>query len=141
MSFSETISPLIGRWALAWFYLTAALNAAHDWHALAGQMLARHVPLPPLILMVGLVLVFLGVISLAFGYQARHGAVVLFALTFAVAMVLHDYWHIADPALRQTQFGIFARDIAICGGLLVLIGLGPGPFAIDAKPAVHSKKK
>ena len=67
MSFSETISPLIGRWALAWFYLTGALNATHDWHVLAGHMLARHVPLPPLVLMVGLVLVLLGVVSLVFG--------------------------------------------------------------------------
>lgn len=31
-------------------------------------MLARHVPLPLLIMLVGIVLVFLGVISLAFGY-------------------------------------------------------------------------
>ena len=38
MSFSETISPLIGRWALAWFYLTGALHAAHAWSEVTEAM-------------------------------------------------------------------------------------------------------
>jgi putative oxidoreductase len=140
MSFSETISPLIGRWALSWFYLTAALDAAHGWHGLARQLLVRHMPLPPLLLMVGLVLAVLGVISLAFGYQARHGAVMLFGLTIVAALVLHDYWHIADPGLRRIEFAIFVRDVAICGGLLLLVGLGPGPFSIDGRIGAASKE-
>jgi putative oxidoreductase len=141
MSFSETISPLIGRWALAWFYLTSAGHIKDDWHAVAQQMLARHVPLPPLVLMVVLMLIFLGVLSLLLGYQARHGAVMLFGLTIAAAVVMHDYWHLADPVLRQVEFEIFARDVAICGGLLLIVGMGPGPFSIDGKLASAGKKK
>jgi putative oxidoreductase len=141
MSFSETISPLIGRCALAWFYLSSAGHIRDDWHAVAAQMAARHVPLPPLVLMIVLVLLFLGVLSLLFGYQARHGAVMLFGLTITAAVVMHDYWHMADPALRQAEFEIFARDVAICGGLLLLVGMGPGPFSIDGKLASVAKKK
>lgn len=141
MSFSETISPLIGRWMMAWFYLAAALHAARGWHEITQQMSARHVPLPPLALMIALVLVFMGVLSLAFGYQARHGAIMLFGITLVAAFVLHDYWHIDDPALRLAEFGIFARDVAISGGLLLIVGMGPGRFAIDGKPAAAEKKK
>ena len=35
------------------------------------------------------------------------------------------------PAARAAEFEIFARDFAICGGLLLMVGMGPGPFAID----------
>lgn len=140
MSFSETISPLVGRWALAWFYLAGARHLMEGWHRAVEQMLARQVPLPPLVLMVVLVLVFMGVLSLAFGYQARHGAVILFGLTITAAVVMHDYWHIDDPGLRRAEFEIFVRDVAICGGLLLLIGLGPGPFAIDRAPPTGGKK-
>jgi putative oxidoreductase len=140
MSFSETISPLIGRCALAWFYLSSAGHIRDDWHGVAAQMAARHVPLPPLVLLIVLVLLFLGVVSLLFGYQARHGAVMLFGLTIAAAVVMHDYWHIDDALLRQAQFEIFARDVAICGGLLLLVGMGPGPFSVDGKLGAKKKK-
>jgi len=133
MSLSEMISPLIGRWLLVWFYVSSARHIAMDWQEVADQLLAHHVPLPPLVMLVVLVLLGIGVLSLAVGYHARYGAVLLFGLTIAAAFFLHDYWRVADPALRQMEREIFIRDVAICGGLLILIGLGPGPFAIDAR--------
>jgi putative oxidoreductase len=131
MSFSETISPFFGRCALVWFYLTSAMDILGDWRGIAGELATKHVPVPPLILLVVLVFIFMGCISLLFGYQTRHGAVMLFGLTIVAAVTMHDFWHYADQGARAYQFGIFARDFAICGGLLLMVGMGPGPFAID----------
>lgn len=131
MSFSETISPLLGRWFLAWFYGGAALDILERWSGVIDELTAKHVPLPPLVLVVALIMIVMGVISLFFGYHTRYGAVVLFGLTIVAAFALHDFWHYADSAGRAAQLDIFARDIAICGGLLTMIGLGGGPFAID----------
>jgi hypothetical protein len=44
---------------------------------------------------------------------------------------MHDFWHYSEAGARAYQFGIFARDFAICGGLLLMVGMGPGPFAVD----------
>jgi putative oxidoreductase len=135
MSFSETISPFFGRCAFVWFYGAAAMNILNNWHDVAHQMDARHVPLAPVLLVVGLVLIVLGGISLLFGYHARHGAVLLFGLTIVAAFAMHDFWHVPDGPGRWNDFQIFARDIAICGGLLLIVGMGAGPFAIDNRPA------
>ena len=131
MSFSETISPFFGRCAFVWFYMTSAMDILGNFHHLAETLAARHIPLAPLVLLVALILIFMGCISLLFGYQTRHGAVLLFGLTIVAAVTLHDFWRIGDVAVRATEFGIFARDVAICGGLLLMVGMGPGPFAID----------
>jgi putative oxidoreductase len=131
MSFSETISPFFGRCAFVWFYMTAAVNILDDWHAIAAQMALKHVPLPPLVLLVVLVFIVMGSISLLFGYNTRHGAVLLFGMTVVAVVVMHDFWHYADPAARAVELGIFSRDLAICGGLLLMVGMGPGPFAVD----------
>ena len=89
-------------------------------------------PIPPLVLLVALVLIFMGCISLLFGYHTRYGAVMLFGMTIVAAFALHDFWHYADGARRaRREFAIFVRDFAICGGLLLMVGMGPGPFAID----------
>ena len=38
MSFSELISPLVGRLALAWFFLSEAYTRAYAWDANVTQM-------------------------------------------------------------------------------------------------------
>jgi putative oxidoreductase len=141
MSFSETIAPLLGRCALVWFYVTGTLNIFHNWTSVAEQLTARHVPLPPLVLVIALMLVTMGCFSLLFGYHVRYGAVILFGLTISGAVLLHDYWHYSDPVARNVEFEIFARDIAISGGLLLLMGMGGGPFAVDNKGAGGKPKR
>ena len=131
MSFAETISPLLGRCALVWFYASGAMNILNRWTDVAEQLSGRHVPLPPLVLVVSLILIVMGCFSLLFGYHTRYGAVILFGLTIVAAVTLHDFWHFSDAAARNVEFEIFARDIAICGGLLLMMGVGAGPFAID----------
>ncbi|HEY0267425.1 MAG TPA: DoxX family protein [Rhizomicrobium sp.] len=131
MSFSETISPFLGRCILVWFYGANAMNVLGDWRHVAELMAAKHVPLPPLVLLVVLLVVFMGCLSLLFGWHTRHGAVMLFGMTVVATVTMHDFWHYADAGARALEFGIFARDLAICGGLLMMVGMGPGPFAID----------
>lgn len=131
MSFSETISPLLGRWCLAWFYGGAAMDILNHWSNVVALLNNKHLPLPPLLMVIALLMIVMGIVSLLFGYHTRYGAVVLFGLTITAAFALHDFWHYADAASRSLEFDIFTRDLAISGGLLVMIGLGGGPFAID----------
>jgi uncharacterized membrane protein YphA (DoxX/SURF4 family) len=45
--------------------------------------------------------------------------------------LIHDYWKIANPIDRASDYDLFIRNMAIAGGLLFLVGMGPGPFALD----------
>ena len=112
-----------------------------NWRGIAANMAGKHVPIPPLVLLVVLVFIFLGSISLLFGYHTRHGAILLFGMTIVTAVTMHDFWHYGDASARAYQFGIFARDIAICGGLLMMVGMGPGPFAVDNRGKGGDGKK
>jgi len=133
MSFSEQISPFLGRCALVWYFLSVAGDILDNFHGLDLQLAAKHMPLPPLLLVVALVLIVLGCFSLLFGYHARHGAVLLFGLSIVAAVALHDYWHVAPENGRAALFALFTRDVAVAGGLMVIVGLGAGPFALDNK--------
>ena len=141
MSFSETISPFFGRCAFVWFYLSAAGDILGNFHGLATELAAKHVPIPPLVLVVALVFIFIGCISLLFGWHTRYGAVMLFGMTIVATFALHDYWHYGSGPARAAEFTIFIRDFAICGGLLLMVGMGPGPFAIDNRAKGGGKKR
>jgi putative oxidoreductase len=140
MSFSETISPFFGRCAFVWFYATAAMNIFNGWPGVVARLEAHHIPLAPAVLLVALILIFLGCVSLFFGYHTRHGAVLLFGLTIVAAVTMHPFWQM-NEATRAAEFEIFARDVAICGGLLLMVGMGPGPFAIDNRSGGGARGK
>jgi len=131
MSFSETISPFFGRCAFVWFFISMAGDILANFHGISADLALKHVPIPPLVLLVALVFIFMGCLSLLFGYHTRYGAVMLFGLTIVAAFALHDFWHYSESGARSAQFQIFIRDFAICGGLLLMVGMGPGPFAVD----------
>jgi len=133
MSFSETISPFFGRCAFVLFFLKSAGDILGNWPQITADMAAKHVPIPPLVLLVVLLVIVMGSISLLFGYHTRHAALMLFGLTMIAAVTMHDFWHFPDGHERADQFGMFVRDFAISGGLLLMVGLGPGPFAVDSR--------
>ena len=144
MSFGESIAPFLGRVVLAWFFLTQAYRYALDWNNTATLLSMKQVPSPPIVLLLGLTGIILGSASLLLGLRTRTGALVLFAITIAATVTLHDYWHIQSAAARAADFDIFARNIAIAGGLMALIGMGGGRFGMDgeskpAKPAGGAK--
>ena len=138
MSFGESLAPFLGRLVLAWFFLTQAYHYALDWNATAILLTMKNVPTPPILLLMSLTGIILGSISLLLGFRTRAGALALFAITIAATVTMHDYWHLRVAAARSADFDIFARNIAIAGGLLMLIGMGSGRFAID-KPGGGEK--
>jgi putative oxidoreductase len=131
MSFSELISPLIGRAMLAWFFLSAALDYAGRWHSTMELMAMQGVPAPALLLAIGIIVMLVGGISLLFGFNARYGALLLFSFTLIASIMMHDYWRIRDAVTRAADFEIFARNMAIAGALLFIVGVGSGPFSLD----------
>lgn len=77
-------------------------------------------------------LILISCISLFIGFHARHGAVTLFAISIISAVTMHDFWRYDVASERAMELAIFSRDIAVCGGLLILVGLGPGSISFDS---------
>ena len=132
MSISETISPFLGRLVIAWFFLSEAWRRLRDFEGTVVLMHMKHIPNAELLLALTIALMVLGALSILLGYQARVGALILFGLTVIVSVFMHDYWKLGDGVDRDADYDLFIRNIAIAGGLLFLVGMGPGPFAMDA---------
>ncbi len=139
MSLAETISPMLGRWVIAWFFLSEAYTRASNWDATISLMAMKHIPDAPPLFALALLAMTVGGLSLLFGYHVRHAAMVLFAFTIATTVLMHDFWKITDVIERADAYDIFARNMAIAGGLLLLVGMGAGPLAIDNR--VGGKKR
>jgi putative oxidoreductase len=131
MSFSERISPFLGRSAIAFFFLTEAWMKLASFETTAALLRSENVPAAAALLVVAVTIMVLGGLSLILGYHVRHGALLLFAFTVIVTVLLHAYWTVTDSSGRIAEFEIFIRNMAVAGGLLVIVGMGSGPFAFD----------
>lgn len=139
MSFSEVVAPLFGRLAIVWYLVTDTWSYATDWHNTMLLMTDKHIPIPPLLFALALLLVAMCALALVLGYQTRHAAMALFAFVLLIAVLIHNFWQIRDADLRMAAEGLFARDVLMMGALLLIVGLGAGRFAVDN--AGKGKKK
>jgi len=131
MSAGESISALLGRWILAWLYLALTYRYARDWNETIILLTMKGVPNPQLPLLAGIVMNVLGGLSLLLGFHTRVGALALFVVTVSATFVVYDFWNLDNSLAREAAFEIFARNVGIAAGLLLLVGMGPGKFALD----------
>jgi putative oxidoreductase len=131
MSISERISPFVGRMIIAWFFLSEAWARLSSFDATVTLMRMQHIPAAAPLLVLALVAMILGGASLVLGFHIRHGAMLLFGFTVIVSVLMHAWWTLSNPIDRAADYDIFIRNMAIAGGLLLLVGVGAGPFALD----------
>jgi putative oxidoreductase len=75
-----------------------------------------------------------GGILILIGFQTRWAALVLIIFCICTLFIAHNFWTMAGPA-RAANMGNFYKNIALIGGLLLLMNTGPGGYSLDAKMA------
>jgi putative oxidoreductase len=132
MSFGESIAPVIGRCMLAALFVLAGVNKIQHWDEAASSMAAQGISAEGPLLALAVVIEIGAGLGLAAGFRTKLMALVLFLFTLAVSFVMHDFWTITDNAeLARTEMQLFAKNMAIAGGLLVLVGMGAGRLSFD----------
>ena len=131
MSFGENISPLLGRSLMALFFALTGLAQLRDWPGARLTLLSHGLQPPDVILAIAVVLEFGGAFALLLGFRARLAALALFVLTVAASIGMNDFWKIDDAELAYSQMQLFLRNLAIAGGLLVIVGMGAGRWSYD----------
>ena len=131
MSLGEAIAPFVGRVILAWFFLSEAYARTLNWDATITLLGMQGVPEPAITHFVAITVMILGSIALIVGFRARLGALGLFAFVVVSNVYMNDYWNVEDPIERQAALDVFSRNLALGGGLLMVMGLGPGRFAVE----------
>jgi putative oxidoreductase len=117
---------------LAALFILAAVGKLQHWDETAAAMTAHGASAPGPLLALSIVLELGAGAGLAAGFRTRLMALVLFLFTLVVSFVMHDFWTIADNAdLARTELQLFAKNMGIAGGLLVLVGMGGGRLSFD----------
>ena len=113
------------------------LTVFGDWqtHTVASEALQSFfgaaVVWAPLLLMIATFLEVLGALLLLFGIREKLGAVLLALVLIPTTILMQHFWF-AEGAVRELQISLFLRDLAILGGLFIVILHGAHGDASDS---------
>ena len=128
---------LVGRVLYGLLFIVASF--AHFSQDAIGYAAAQGVPLAALAVPVSGVLALLGGLSVAAGYRARVGAVLLAAFLVPVTLMMHNFWAVTDPMMAQVQTAMFFKNTALLGAALLILHHGAGPLSVDARQAESAR--
>jgi putative oxidoreductase len=72
-------------------------------------------------------------ILILIGLKARWGALVLVVFTAGTIFFVHHFWDMTGDASEQNQIHAL-KNLAIMGGLLLIVAVGSGPHSVDRRP-------
>ena len=122
---------LLGRSLFALIFL---MSAPIDFssHTIAYAA-SQGVPLASIAVPLSGVIALAGGLSILLGYRARIGAWLIALFLAAVTPMMHNFWAVADPMMRQMQFIMFLKNLSMLGGALFISQTGAGPWSLDAR--------
>jgi putative oxidoreductase len=118
-------SEIAGRFLLALLFLLSGIGMLGAYSSTVAFMSAGGVP--GALLPVVIVTEILGGLAIMIGWKTRVVAFLLAGLSLLTAIIF--YHNLVD----QTQMRDFLKNLAIAGGLLLLVANGPGPLSLDRR--------
>jgi len=116
---------------IAQIFLLSGINKIGNWEQTAGYMASKGMPIVPLFLIGAIVLEIGGGLSVLLGYKARLGALLLLIFIIPATLIFHNFWAYQGME-QQMQMINFMKNLAIMGGLLLLIAFGAGEISLDS---------
>ncbi len=121
---------LAARVAIASVFLVSGLHKAIWFKKAAAEFRLDGIPAVWLTLPGTVVLHLSASACVIIGYQTRLAALALALFTVVATLKVHAYWRLPE-AQQLGRSRITMANLAIIGGLLLLVAVGPGPLALQ----------
>ena len=121
---------VIGRIGLAWLFLWSGYEKLANPAFTVAYMQSYGLPAADLSMWPALLLELVGGAMLVLGWKARWVALALAVYTVAATFIFHAYWSAPADQVMNEQIH-FMSNLAIAGGLLLILAHGSGRYALD----------
>lgn len=129
MEFLQDILSLIGRVLISITFLWASYEKITHWNQTVTYMKSKNIPQLNIVLPVGIGLKIVGSLLVFLGWYAHLGALLLLIVCIPSLIYTHDWWKKRSPD-RELEKVFFLKDVAIIGGIFMILALGAGHFGV-----------
>lgn len=127
-----TIGPLIGRILISLIFILGALSKIFSFESSLFTLKQLGIQQQTHYYLIFAILTeLIGGLLVLLGWKTSIGCWILFIFLVPVTFLAHGFWNFpAEEAANQSAH--FFKNIAIFGGLVLLITYGPGRWSLDA---------
>ena len=123
---------LAGRILIAVLFLASGLSKVSKFQATVLYVASKGVLFPEVALAAAAAIELVGALLLILGWRAAWVAILLAGYCVVTAVLFHHFWAVPPDQLVAQQVN-FLKNLSIAGGLLMVAGLGAGPWSWDAR--------
>lgn len=127
----EGLAALVGRVLLASIFIWSGIGKITGWKMAAGYMAMHNMPLVPFFLFMAIMVELGGGLAILTGFQGRLAALAVFLYLIPTTLIFHNFWA-APPDAHMMQLINFMKNVAIMGGLLMMVRFGAGEYSLDS---------
>ncbi len=121
---------LVARVSLAAIFMASGLAKVADPEGSIATMEGAGIPMASSLLWLAVAAEILGAVSLVTGALTRIGALGLMLFLIPTTLLFHDFWNLSGAA-QAAQMAAFLKNVAIGGGLGLLVAYGAGRYSVD----------
>jgi putative oxidoreductase len=113
---------LIGRVLFAVLFVSSGFMAHLGEGGKQGREYARSLgaPSPDLLVPLSGVVVIAGGLMIALGIWADLGALLIIGFLAGITPIMHAFWKVEDPQMKQIQSAMFFKNVALAGAALII---------------------
>lgn len=118
--------PLIARTCLSLVFLSAGINHLEQFEGFVANIANKGLPFASVLAIFTIVFQIIGAISLIIGFKAKLGAMLLIIFLIPATIFF------VPPS---EDINSFFKNVALLGGLLMVVAYGPGIISVDGSNA------
>lgn len=112
---------IIGRILFGGFFVWMGINHFVKLQSMTGYAASKKVPFPREATIVTGIMMILGGLSVLAGFYVWIGLILVGVFLLVTSFVMHRYWTVSDPMVRQGEKTNFLKNLALVGIILLLL--------------------
>ncbi len=111
---------LIARFLFSLIFLMSGMGHFTQAKTMAEYTKSKKVPAPGLAVFVTGIMLLLGGLSILLGAFVNIGAILLIIFLIPTAFIMHNFWTVKDPMMKQQDQINFMKDLALAGAAFLI---------------------
>lgn len=114
---------VLGRILLGGYFIRSGYNHFKNLGMLTGYAQSKGVPVPKVAVFVTGLMLLLGGLGIFLGVYIKLSVLLLAVFLIVTTLKMHKYWEITDPMARMGEYVNFYKNLALLGGVLMLLAI------------------
>ncbi len=112
---------LLGRAMFAALFIESGIGHLTKTKQMGSYARSNGIPAAEFMTFITGIMIFVGAILILFDVLMLYGAILIFLFLVPTAFLMHAFWKVEDPGMKQMQHIQFMKNIALAGAALMIV--------------------